>query len=133
MSDDALELVTDANRDREDRERRNRLDCGLGAVVFTIGNLVSHDSIGDAVVLNPGRERDGFVQIEWTRVTGKHGTTIPAWAKAARIAFAFSPNSAACERVFSLLAVMFGETQASALADYLEAALMLAYNDRPLG
>ena len=52
---------------------------------------------------------------------------------AARIAFALSPNSASCERVFALLKEMFGEDQLSALADQLRAALMLAYNKRRVG
>ena len=39
-------------------------------MVFIVGNLVSHDSLGDAVVLQPGREGDGFIQIEWSRSTG---------------------------------------------------------------
>ena len=47
--------------------------------------------------------------------------------------FALSPNSASCERVFSLLKVLFGETQMSALADYIRAALMLRYNQRRVG
>lgn len=68
--------------------------------------------------------------LAWWR---KHGKRIPAWANAARIAFAFSPNSASCERVFSLLENMFGETQGKALSDYIEGALMLAYNNRVLG
>lgn len=55
---------------------------------------------------------------------------LPAWSEAARIAFALSPNSASCERVFSLLESMFGDAQTSALADYLQAALMLRYNGR---
>ena len=55
---------------------------------------------------------------------------ISAWSEAARIVFAFSPNSASCERVFALLKDMFGEQQMSALADYIQAALMLAYNKR---
>ena len=56
--------------------------------------------------------------------------TLPAWAHAARIAFALAPNSASCERVFSLLESMFGDAQTSALSDYLQAALMLRYNGR---
>jgi hypothetical protein len=40
------------------------------------------------------------------------------WALAARIVFAISPNSASCERVFALLN-LFGDQQATALADYL--------------
>lgn len=59
-----------------------------------------------------------------------HETQIPALAKAASIMFAFSTNSAACERVFSLLKLMFGPQQEGALADYIQAALMLRYNER---
>ena len=58
---------------------------------------------------------------------------ISAWSAAARIAFAISPSSASCERVFALLEMMFGEQQLSALADYVQAALMLRYNKRAVG
>ena len=37
------------------------------------------------------------------------------------MAFALLPNSASCERVFSLIKSMFGEQQMSALADYIRA------------
>ena len=57
----------------------------------------------------------------------------PTWARAACIVFALSPNSASCERVFSLLKVMFGIALLSALADYIRAALMLRYNGRRVG
>ena len=36
-------------------------------------------------------------------------------------------------RVFSLLKLMFGDTQMSALADMIQAALMLKYNKRKVG
>ncbi len=49
------------------------------------------------------------------------------------VAFALSPNSASCERVFALLKNMFGEDQLSALADQLQVSLMLAYNNRRVG
>ena len=52
---------------------------------------------------------------------------------AARIVFAISPNSASCERVFALLKNLFGEEQVHALADYVQASLMLNYNDRCIG
>lgn len=39
-------------------------------------------------------------------------------------------NSAGCERVFSLLNNMFGPQQTGALMDYIQAALMLRYNNR---
>ena len=49
------------------------------------------------------------------------------------IVFAISPSSASCERVFSLLKLMFNEQQISSLADAIRAALMLRYNDRIVG
>ena len=55
------------------------------------------------------------------------------WALAARIVFAISPNSASCERVFSLLERLFDEEQRSSLADMIQAALMLVYNKRRVG
>ena len=47
--------------------------------------------------------------------------------------FAISPNSASCERVFALLKNLFGEQQMLALADYVQASLMLNYNGRRVG
>ncbi|KAG8458651.1 hypothetical protein KFE25_008448 [Diacronema lutheri] len=54
-----------------------------------------------------------------------HRRDLLAFAEAARIVFALSPNSASCERVYSLLAVMFGGNQESALADLQQGSLML--------
>ena len=54
-------------------------------------------------------------------------------SKAMRIAGSFTPNSAAAERVFSALKRMFGDQQMVALADYIQAAMMLWYNDRKVG
>ena len=68
--------------------------------------------------------------LAWWRTNGK---SFPAWALAARVAFAISPNSAACERVFALLKNMFGEQQMSVLKDYIQAALMLRSNKRIVG
>jgi hypothetical protein len=68
--------------------------------------------------------------LKWWRV---NGASFPAWALAARVAFALSPNSASCERVFALLKTMYGDQQGRALADYLAAALMLRYNNRRVG
>jgi hypothetical protein len=58
---------------------------------------------------------------------------MPAWAEAARIAFALSCTSAASERVFSLVEGMFGADQLTALADQLQASVMLRYNKRQVG
>ena len=63
----------------------------------------------------------------------KNKNHLPLWSEAAKIVFAFSPNSASCERVFALLKAMFGDEQMRALADYIQSALMLAYNKRIFG
>ena len=68
--------------------------------------------------------------LTWWRVNGK---SFPGWATAAQIAFALTPNSASCERVFSLLEEMFGPQQDATLADQLRASIMLAYNKRDVG
>ena len=57
----------------------------------------------------------------------------PTWALAMQIAGSFTPNSAAAERVFSLLKLMFGDMQKTSLADMIQAALMLRYNGRKVG
>ena len=44
-----------------------------------------------------------------------------------------SPNSASCERVFSLLERMYDEEQRSTLSDAMQASLMLTYNKRRVG
>jgi hypothetical protein len=62
-----------------------------------------------------------------------HLSDFPEWCKAATIIFAFTANSAACERVFSLLQCMFGDQQGSLLADYIQGSLMLRYNKRDVG
>ena len=68
--------------------------------------------------------------LEWWAT---HGTKFPAWSAAARIVFSFTPNSAAAERVFSKLKLFFGDTRMTALADMIQATLMLNYNGRAVG
>ena len=47
--------------------------------------------------------------------------------------FSFTPNSAAAERVFSLLKLFFTDARDLALADMIQATLMLRYNQRKTG
>ena len=68
--------------------------------------------------------------LTWWRV---NNPMFPAWAKAARIAFAMLPSSAPSERVFSLVKLMYGEDQLSALADQIQTSVMLKYNKRTIG
>lgn len=62
-----------------------------------------------------------------------HGKNFRTWARAAQIVFSLSPNSASCERVLSLLAIMFSDEQRNALADHIRASLMLKYHKRTVG
>jgi hypothetical protein len=113
-------------------------DVDALGVVLPIAHLCSLDALkaelpsftaAVAGVLIPETDIAAFTEqvLAWWH---SHAAQLPAWSHAARIAFALSPNSASCERVFSLLESMFGDTQMSALADYIQAALMLRYNGR---
>ena len=46
-----------------------------------------------------------------------HATEVGAWGDVALIVFAMAKNSARAERVFSLLKILFGNNQDTALAD----------------
>ena len=107
-------------------------------VVLPIAQLCSLDAlkvelpsftVAVAGTVIAGTDTAAFTEhvLAWWR---SHAAQLPAWSHAARIAFALAPNSASCERVFSLLECMFGDTQMRALADYIQAALMLRYNGR---
>lgn len=52
------------------------------------------------------------------------------WRKAARILFSMSPNSASCERVFSMLNNMYGSKQTATLSDHVQSSIMLRFNKR---
>ena len=72
--------------------------------------------------------RRGDEMVWWRR----HKLSLPHWSSAAynlNLA-SVQPSSAAAERVFSILRSHFDDHQAGALEDYLEAAVMLAYNYR---
>lgn len=113
----------------------------LAAGIQPIAELINLDKLKAELPLYLAAAKDA--EFDTTDIAGytdsilawwrKHGSRIPTWAGAARIIFAFSPNSASCERVFSLLENMFGETQGRALSDLIEASLMLAYNKRSIG
>ena len=59
-----------------------------------------------------------------------HSSEVGVWAIGARIIFALSPNSAAAERIFSLMKLMFDTNQTKALADILQSSMMLRYHKR---
>jgi hypothetical protein len=77
-------------------------------------------------------DMDGYTK-QILNFWASHHEEFPAWAKAARIIFSLSPNSAACERVFSLLKLYFGDGRDAALSDQISVALMMCYNKRAVG
>jgi hypothetical protein len=52
---------------------------------------------------------------------------VGAWSEAARITFAMAPNLAGAERVFSLLKILFGSNQDTALSDSIRGPIILCY------
>ena len=58
-----------------------------------------------------------------------HKDTLPHWSSLVKNLLLIQPSSASAERVFSLLTNAFGSQQESALQDYLEASVMLRYNN----
>ena len=55
---------------------------------------------------------------------------LPYWSEAAKKMFLIQPSSAVSERVFSLLNNSLRSRQNSSLQDYVEAAILLQYNNR---
>ena len=58
-----------------------------------------------------------------------HKDTLPHWSSLVKKLLLIQPSSASAERVFSLLTNVFGSQQESGLQDYLEASVMLRYNN----
>ena len=87
---------------------------------------------GVVIDYSEGKEDHSFTEqvLAWWAT---NGSKFPAWAEAAQIIFAFTPNSAAAERVFSMLKAMFGDQQMATLADIIQTALMLRINQRKVG
>ena len=94
-----------------------------GSQVLTSAPAASDHSEGKAHSFTKG-------VLQWWAT---NGSKFPAWADAAQIVFAFTPNSAAAERVFSQLKAMFGDQQMQTLADIIQTALMLRINNRKVG
>jgi len=108
------------------RGQRSALLCELPAyLVATAGVVIDHTE---------SKQDHTFTKqvLGWWAT---NGSKFPAWAEAAQIVFAFTPNSAAAERVFSSLKAMFGDQQMETLADtcIIQTALMLRINERRVG
>ena len=77
---------------------------------------------------------DENCELRWWR---DNCPTLPAWSKAARIAFVHpdvhAPLPQPRARRFSLVEAMFGTEQLSLLADQVQAGTMVRYNKRTVG
>ena len=77
-----------------------------------------------------------MIKIRVPRPKSAHFLCPPAWLIPGFFEILFKirgRNSASCERLFALLRNLFGEQQMRSLADYVQAALMLNYNQRNVG
>ena len=68
-----------------------------------------------------------FDPLEWWQ---RNSETLPSWLAAARKVLLIQPSSAATERAVSLLNLSFGDQQDSSLQDYIEASIMMQFNNR---
>ena len=66
-------------------------------------------------------------KVEWWK---HHAEQLPNWSSAVKKVLLVQPSSAAAERVFSILKASFNDQQQLALADYLQASVLLQYNKR---
>ena len=96
-----------------------------------IGEIADYKAMAAGFTADP-HKMDEFTEKVLRFWRGKR-EKLPNCRAAARIAFALKPNSASCERVFSLLKQFFGEQEDASLADLIQAILMLNYNNRSPG
>ena len=80
-------------------------------------DLPTYIAAANGVSIDHGDEGD-FTKgiLSWWK---SRASEVGAWSEAARIALAMAPNSAGAERVFSLLKILFGSNQDTALSGYI--------------
>ena len=74
-----------------------------------------------------GKERDSFDVKEWWVSQRER---LPGFFQVLRAVLTHAPNSAAAERLFSILNNSFGSKQTQARADYIEFSLMKQFNEK---
>ena len=68
---------------------------------------------------------DDLDPLEWWKL---NASVLPHWSNAVKKVLAIQPSSAAAGRVLSLLNSGFSDLQENSLKDYIEASIMLRYN-----
>lgn len=102
---------------------RPSLAAGMNAEVADYMKLAEQFQLPAEAI--PGK--DDFMKAFTKSVLGfwaANAKKIPSWSMAARLVFAVQPNSAECERVFSILTRVFGQQRERCLADEISASLM---------
>ena len=74
-------------------------------------------------------ESDDSSNVDCLMFWKNSASTLPLWAAAVKKILVVQPSSAAVERVFSMLNNAFKDQQHNSLQDYLEASIMLRYNN----
>ena len=97
--------------------------------------LDSNDVINDLVTEMPNylaAAQDVIMACEQDKVKWwrQQSDNLPHWSSAVMKVLLVQPSSAAAERVFSILNSSFNDSQEHALVDYLQACVMLQYNNR---
>ena len=82
--------------------------------------LPQYIAAADGLVCNNEKEK-----LTWWAA---HQDTLPQWSALVRKVLLVQPSSASAERVFSLLATLSAQQEA-ALEDYIEASVMVRYNN----
>ena len=92
----------------------------------------SHHAYGSAAWPLRPQIKDGVVLEYTTSSTSsdQQSGNLPHWSSAVMKVLLVQPSSAAAERVFSILNSSFDDSQEHALVDYLQACVMLQYNNR---
>ena len=73
---------------------------------------------------------DVHVDVDALQWWGSHFADLPVWSSVFQKLLAIQPSSASAKWAFSLLKAAFDTQQEHALQDYIEASVMLQYNQR---
>ena len=114
--------VEPASEDDEYNDASSEDDEDAAAPVPVVAPVKKSLKYGASPLFKANAER---LTVFWQ----EHEKTFPTWTKLAHLIMLLQPSSAASERVFSrLTAILKRPGMDSALIDYIESCLMLAYN-----
>jgi hypothetical protein len=90
-------------------------------------DLPTYIAAANGVSIDNGDEGEFTKEIlSWWK---SNASEVGAWSEVARITLAIAQTSAGVERVFSLLKILFGSNQGTALSKYIRGSIMLRYSN----